>query len=158
MPSYEFPRPTVACDTAVLREAGDSLEVLLIRRGQDPYVGTWALPGGFVSEGETLEDAARRELLEETGLSPSGPLLLVGAYGDPGRDPRGWAVTVTYAVLPSDADAGHAVAGDDAAEAAWFPIESLPPLAFDHREIMDDVLAAVAGEAGGPWLRPPRNA
>ena len=145
MPTYEYPRPAVSADTAVLRGARRARELLLIRRGKQPYQGMWALPGGFVEEGERLAEAAGRELAEETGLVPGRPLVQVGAYGDPGRDPRGWTVTVLFAVLLA-ADEPCAVSGrDDAAEAAWHAIDALPDLAFDHSLLVRDAIAAVTG-------------
>ncbi len=114
--------------------AGGRLRVLLIRRANDPYRGRWALPGGFVDEGEDLPDACARELHEETGLRPTA-MAQIGAWGTPGRDPRGRNVTVAYlaAMRPGET---NAVAGDDAARAAWHPADELPPLAFDHADIL----------------------
>lgn len=142
MYTYEFPRPGFSADTIVTREGDGGLEVLLVRRGGEPFRGRWALPGGFVEEGERPVDAARRELAEETGLRPSGTLTQLGAYADPGRDPRGWVVTVAYTVeLGADEDATVA-GGDDADEAAWFGVDALPsPLAFDHDIVVADSLA-----------------
>ncbi len=138
MVEYRFPRPAFTADiVAIARDAGGS-RVLLIRRGNEPFAGRWALPGGFVDEGERPEDAARRELAEETGLRFDGPLDLVGVYGDPGRDPRGWTVSAAYRAM---LDAPSAVeGGDDAAEARWFPLDALPPLAFDHDDIVADAI------------------
>jgi len=109
-------------------------EILLIKRGNDPFKGKWALPGGFVDENESLEVAAARELKEETGLN--GILLTqMHAFGNPGRDPRGHTVSVVYVgYLPLDLEA---IAGDDAAEVAWFKLDSLPDLAFDHKGIAE---------------------
>ncbi len=141
-PTYEFPRPALSTDVVLLSGMAESRAVLLVRRGQEPFRGKWALPGGFVDEGERLVDAARRELAEETGLAFDGPLLQVGAFGDPGRDPRGWTVSVVYA-----GDAGEVPSevygGDDAEEAAWHRLDALPALAFDHAEIVATALARV---------------
>ena len=145
MPTYEYPRPAVSADTAVLRGARGARELLLIRRGKQPYQGMWALPGGFVEEGERLAEAAGRELAEETGLVPRGPLVQVGSYGDPGRDPRGWTVTVLFAVLLAADEPGAVSGGDDAAEAAWHSIDALPDLAFDHSLLVRDAIALVTG-------------
>jgi 8-oxo-dGTP diphosphatase len=141
MHTYEYPRPAFSADTVVTRTGRSGAEVLLIRRGGEPYKGRWALPGGFVEKGERPAEAARRELAEETGLRPAGSFAQLGAYGDPGRDPRGWVVTVVYTVgLGTDEDCAVA-GGDDAAEAAWFPVVALPlPLAFDHEVIIADAL------------------
>jgi 8-oxo-dGTP diphosphatase len=109
--------------------------VLLIERGWDPYEGAWALPGGHVDEGETSRDAAARELAEETGVHVAvDDLVQIGAFDQPGRDPRGRYVTVAYlARVPADT---QAVAGDDARDARWWPADSLPPIAFDHADIL----------------------
>ena len=129
---YEYPRPMFAADIALVGGPADRLSILLIKRGGEPFVGRWALPGGFIDEGERPIDAARRELAEETGLVYHGPLANTGAFGDPGRDPRGWNVSALFSArlgleLPDVAG------GDDAAEAAWLPLDALPePLAFDH--------------------------
>ncbi len=136
--AYPYPRPSVTVDVVLVRpgESGPDggAEVLLIRRAHEPFAGMWALPGGFVDENEDLPDAARRELEEETAVV-AGPLTQVGAFGKAGRDPRGWTVGVAYTALVSR-EGAVARAGDDAAEAAWFPLDSPPPLAFDHAEIL----------------------
>ncbi|WP_421730549.1 NUDIX domain-containing protein [Brevundimonas sp.] len=130
---YDWPRPAVTTDIVVLREA----QVLLIRRAHPPFAGSWALPGGFLDEDETLEVCAARELLEETGVA-ADTLRLVGTYSEPKRDPRHRTVTVAFLTR---APAGtEAKAGDDAAEAAWFALDALPPLAFDHADILQDAL------------------
>jgi 8-oxo-dGTP diphosphatase len=108
--------------------------VLLIRRKHDPFAGKWALPGGFVDENETLEAAARRELHEETGLEVEG-LQQLQTFGDPGRDPRGWTIAVAF-LARVDAGKLQPEAADDAAEAAWHRLDQLPPLAFDHEQIL----------------------
>lgn len=135
-------RPALTADTVALREEAGELVVLLIKRGRPPFPGSWALPGGFVDAYELPEAAARRELAEETGLAlgPSVPFALVGVYGERGRDPRGWTVSVVFAAqVPDDTPA---VAGaDDAADARWFPVGALPgPLAFDHDAVVADAL------------------
>jgi 8-oxo-dGTP diphosphatase len=140
--SYDYPRPALTVDIAVLKRSSRKLQVLLIRRKHDPFAGRWALPGGFVDENETLEAAARRELEEETCVR-GVKLTELGAYGDPGRDPRGWTVSVLFYCLVKP----HTVrpkAADDAAQAQWFPLAALPPLAFDH----DKMLAAVRRRVG----------
>ncbi len=143
MPTYEYPRPAVTADTAVFRGPSHALELLLVRRAHEPFAGMWALPGGFVDENEPLDRCALRELAEETGLRPEGALVPVGAYGDPGRDPRGWTVTVLYAVALARGESGAVVGGDDAAEAAWHPVATLPPLAFDHDRLARDAEAVI---------------
>lgn len=144
MPTYDYPRPALTADIAVFRGPSGARELLLVRRGDDPFKGMWALPGGFVDEDEPLERAARRELAEETGLEPEGGFLLVGVYGDPGRDPRGWTVTVLYAVVLAPGERESVTGGDDAADAAWHPVGSLPPLAFDHALLAGDAMVATA--------------
>jgi 8-oxo-dGTP diphosphatase len=146
MPSYEYPRPALTVDVAAFRGTAGRREVLLVRRGAPPFAGHWALPGGFVDKDEPLRDAALRELEEETGLGPARALREVGAYGDPGRDPRGWTVSVLFAVVLAAGERGTAVAGDDASEAAWHPLDALPPLAFDHDLLVADALSAVSFE------------
>jgi 8-oxo-dGTP diphosphatase len=135
----EQPYFAVTVDLVILTVRDDELCALLIRRGSDPYRGSWALPGGFVEPDEDLPDAAARELTEETGLpEPVGHLEQLGSYGTPGRDPRGRVVTVAYlALLP---DLPTPVAGTDAAAAAWVPISRLSAdrLAFDHHRILTD--------------------
>lgn len=132
--NYSFPRPALTVDIVVFRLSGNDPEVLLIKRGNEPFKGRWALPGGFVDKDEPLEMAAARELVEETGLKDI-LLTQMHAFGKPGRDPRGHTVSVTYVgYLPSGA---LVKAGDDAAETAWFKPDVLPDPAFDHREIIE---------------------
>lgn len=131
MYTYAYPRPMLTADCIVMR--GD--EVLLVRRGREPYKGCWALPGGFMEMDETIERCAVRELQEETGIEVGqGQLRLVGVFSAPGRDPRGRTVTAAYAVeVPAGTEA---IAGDDAADVRWWPLVQLPPLAFDHAAII----------------------
>ena len=112
-------------------------KVLLIERGDEPFKGCWAFPGGFMNMDETTEQCAVRELEEETGLKVS-EVHQIGAYSKVDRDPRGRTVTVAYLAI---VDAPMAVNGqDDAAKAQWFPLTALPELAFDHDEIMRDAV------------------
>lgn len=131
-----YPVFAVTVDLVVLTVRDQALNVLVVRRGCEPYLGQWALPGGFVRADEDLSTAARRELAEETGLAgPGGHLEQLGSYGDPDRDPRGRVVTVAYlALLP---DLPVPTAGTDAAEAEWRPADRLG-LAFDHDRILID--------------------
>ena len=102
--TYKYPRPALTVDTCIIAAKDDATpQVLLIQRKHDPFKGFWALPGGFVDEGENLEAAARRELQEETSVDPAAVQIeQVGAYGEAGRDPRGWTVSVAYcAIVPS---------------------------------------------------------
>lgn len=136
--SYDWPRPAVTVDVALFTVAGLRLEALLIQRGEEPFLGRWALPGGFVRENEDLAAAAARELREETGLSEVY-LEQVGAVGTPGRDPRGHTVTVVWVGLVP-ADRGVLKASGDASAARWFGAEALPKLAFDHAVILGQAL------------------
>lgn len=141
MPSYEYPRPAVTVDAVVFGVDSADLRVLLISRKGPPFEGHWALPGGFVdvsddgAQGESLDAAVRRELREETGIAPAHMEQLY-TFGEPGRDPRGRVVTVAYMALVRP-DAHPVAASSDAADAQWFPVASLPSLAFDHRAIID---------------------
>lgn len=135
----EYERPALTGDTIIVRGAVGARELLLIKRGNPPFVGMWALPGGFLDAFERPEDAARRELAEETGLAFTGTLALVGLYGERGRDPRGWTISAAYLGVLDD-DRADVSGGDDAAEARWFPVGALPDLAFDHAGIVRDAL------------------
>lgn len=135
---YAFEPFAVTADLAVLTIRAGTLHVLLVERGQEPYAGHWALPGGFVAPDESAETAARRELAEETGLSDVSGLHLeqLRTYSEPDRDPRMRVVTVAFAALLPDPPEPHA--GSDAAQARWLPYDSLGPLAFDHDRILAD--------------------
>jgi 8-oxo-dGTP diphosphatase len=125
----------VTVDIVVFTVHEQTLQVLLIERGIDPFKGRYALPGGFVRAEETLEQAAFRELLEETGTKDVY-LEQLYTFGDPHRDPRGRVVTVAYyALVPTDNS--PLLAGTDAATAGWYPVSALPPLAFDHKRIVE---------------------
>lgn len=126
-------KPSVTADGIVLRDG----KIVLIRRKNDPFKGSYALPGGFVNYGEKLEDCVVREVLEETGLRTQ-VVGLFGVYSAPGRDPRGHFVTAVYELRPTG---GALRAGDDAASAEWVPIDNIPAMAFDHGDIIDDFLA-----------------
>jgi 8-oxo-dGTP diphosphatase len=130
---YDHPRPALTVDIVLLHRSAVEIEVLLIKRAREPFKGQWAFPGGFVDKDESLEDAATRELAEETGLRGI-PLEQIGAFGDPGRDPRGHTVSVVFAGVLEDR--ALVSAGDDASEAAWHPAIEPPNLAFDHNKIL----------------------
>jgi 8-oxo-dGTP diphosphatase len=128
----------VTVDIVIFSLRDDALQVLLIQRGIPPFVGRWALPGGFVLENESVEAAARRELEEETGVRDVY-LEQLYTFGDPGRDPRGRIVTVAYYALLTK-EAVPLLAGTDAGAARWMPARKHPPLAFDHDRILDYAL------------------
>jgi 8-oxo-dGTP diphosphatase len=144
--SKHHERPALTADVVVVAPLDGRYRVLLIRRRNPPFEGRWALPGGCVEPHEPLEDAARRELREETSVEPAR-LEQLHTFGAPGRDPRGWTVSVAYlAVL--DEEAAQALrprAGDDAAEAGWFDLRDPPPLAFDHADILAHAREKLAG-------------
>lgn len=123
----------VTVDAVIFRKKDDDNELLLIKRKNDPFKSKWALPGGFVDEGEDLPVAAARELLEETGLVVK-QLEQLGAFGKPGRDPRQHTVSVAYAGFAEEN--AEAMGADDADEAKWFSVKNLPELAFDHADIV----------------------
>ena len=139
MYSYRYPRPAVTADTLVF--SSDRKEILLIRRKNDPYKGCWAFPGGFLNMDETLEQCALRELQEETSLALAD-IHPVGTYSTVDRDPRGRVITTAYYTFV-DKTTAHPHAADDAAEIQWFPLHNLPPLAFDHSQILTDALRIV---------------
>ena len=134
--TYKYPRPAVTADCIVITREAEP-KVLLIQRGGEPFKGAWAFPGGFMDMDETTEQCAIRELEEETGLRVSD-IKQIGAYSKVDRDPRGRTITVAYLTI---IDEPIAVTGqDDAAKAEWWPVDALPPLAFDHDEIMADAM------------------
>jgi len=131
----DYPRPSVTVDLVIFTIAEDDLKVLLIRRGQEPFKGRWALPGGFVEISESLERAAARELKEEVGVT-NVYLEQLYTFGEPKRDPRGRVISVSYFALV-DAERQRIVAASDAAEAHWLSVFDPPKLAFDHARILD---------------------
>ena len=134
--TYKYPRPAVTADCIVITKEAEP-KVLLIQRGNEPFKGCWAFPGGFMDMDETTEHCAVRELKEETGLAVSD-LHQIGTYSKIDRDPRGRTISVAYLVI---IDSPVEVTGqDDATKAEWFPITNLPHLAFDHFDIMQDAL------------------
>ncbi len=146
--TYKYPRPAVTADCIVITREAEP-KVLLIQRGDEPFKGGWAFPGGFMNMDETTEQCAIRELEEETGLHVS-KILQIGAYSKVDRDPRGRTITVAYLAV---IDEPIAVTGqDDAAKAEWWPLSGFldkpsgkaerPYLAFDHYDIMQDAIKA----------------
>jgi 8-oxo-dGTP diphosphatase len=136
--TYQWPHPAIAADIAVFACDDGHLGVLLIQRGEAPFAGSWALPGGFLKPDETVEVCARRELEEEAGIT--APVDLVGIFSEPDRDPRERVVSIAHVAFVDNL-ATKVVAGSDAASADWFPIDDLPPLAFDHATIVRAALA-----------------
>ena len=132
--AYQYPRASVTADAVLFAEKDCQMYVLLIQRGNDPYKGYWAFPGGFLNMDETVARCAERELEEETGIVLTG-MQLVGIYSDVERDPRGRVITAAYAAMTTMPEA---TAADDAAAAQWWPLNDLPPLAFDHDKILVD--------------------
>ena len=132
MKEYKNPIPTV---DAIIQ---NSSSILLVKRSKDPYKNKFALPGGFVNEGETIEEAIKREVYEETSVEVH-PIDILGVYSDPKRDPRGHMMTVVFIVLIIR---GNPSAGDDAKEISWIPIEKINDIkiAFDHRLIIQDYI------------------
>ena len=144
----QFPAFAVTVDVVILTMSEGLLHVLLVCRGEAPYEGRWAIPGGFKRPGETLDEAAKRELHEETGVDAASLLTQFGAYGDPERDPRMNVVTVAYLAVVRDV--GALVAGTDAAAAALVPVADVLKgtidLAFDHLQIVCDAIERVRVE------------
>lgn len=137
MYTYPYPRAALTVDAILI---SPQKSVLLIERGREPYLGKWALPGGFINMDEPLEVACQRELEEETGIRV-GAMRQFKAFGAVNRDPRHRTISVLfYAFTDSELTAS---AGDDAAKAQWFPIDQLPELAFDHQQILEEFKAEI---------------
>ncbi|MGP0063683.1 MAG: NUDIX domain-containing protein [Isosphaeraceae bacterium] len=134
MPKFRLPKLTMTTDIAIFTIREDRLEILLIQRGNPPFQGDWALPGGLVEEDEDLDVCARRELEEETGVADVS-LEQLHTFGAPNRDPRGRYVTAAYYTMVRP-DRLKPKAASDAANVRWFAVEGLPTLAFDHAEII----------------------
>ena len=143
---YEYERPALTVDCVIfgLDLEAENLNVMLIERDLEPFAGNWAIPGGFVRPNETLLEAANRELQEETGICDVF-LEQLFTFGEPGRDPRGWVVSVAYYALVSP-EKHNIQATTDARDARWFSVEALPPLAFDHAEILQTALMRIRGK------------
>lgn len=156
--TYEYARPALTVDCVVFGLDDDDLKVMLIQRDLEPFAGRWALPGGFVNVGEAVDEAARRELSEETGMQRVF-LEQLYTFGAPGRDPREHVVSVAYYSLVRLSD--HRVqAATDARDAAWFAIDDVPFLAFDHQKILkvahDRLKSKVRYQPIGFELLPPK--
>jgi 8-oxo-dGTP diphosphatase len=139
MYSYPYPRAALTVDALVFTVENGQRWLLLIERAKDPFKNKWALPGGFIEMNETLEEACRRELLEETGLAV-GKMNQFKAFDKVDRDPRHRTISVVFWVELNEKCV--VTGGDDAAHAAWFPINQLPGLAFDHHQIIDEFFEA----------------
>lgn len=134
----EYKKPSVTVDIVVFTIKDKDLKILLIKRELEPFKDKWAIPGGFVLEGETLEQAAKRELSEETNVKDIY-LEQLYSFGDPNRDPRGWVITIAYYALISS-DNLNILASTDAKDVKWFSVNKLPELAFDHDKILQTAL------------------
>lgn len=133
---YKYPHPSVTTDCVIFGFDGNSIQILLIERGSEPFKGEWAFPGGFLNPDETAEDGAIRELKEETGLSKIS-IEQLHTYTDPYRDPRERVITIAFYSL---IHIQEVKCGDDAAKAKWFPLDNIPKLAFDHETILNDAI------------------
>jgi 8-oxo-dGTP diphosphatase len=155
---YEYPRPAFTADAVVFTIVENRLQVLLIERNGEPCKGCWALPGGFCDENEPAALAIRRELEEETGVRDVW-LEQLKTFDTPGRDPRGWVVSVAHFAL-IDGSRVQLAGGDDANEARWWPLDGLPSLAFDHQDIVRYALQRLRNKLRwaniGSQLLPPR--
>ena len=134
---YRYEHMAVTTDCVIFTFEERELKVLLVRRGGDPYKGSWAFPGGFLRMDETAEEGALRDLFEETSLTPSSPIVQLGVFSDVDRDPRERVITIAWYALVKPSEV---VGGDDADDAAWFAVGSLPPLAFDHDKILKEAM------------------
>lgn len=140
----KYERPSVTVDVVMMSLRQRDLQVLLIKRRSWPYEGMWAIPGGFVNMDESLEDAAKRELQEETRVQ-NVYLEQLYTFGDPGRDPRTRVITVVYFAL-LDSELLQVSAASDASDVGWFSVYDLPPLAFDHDQILEYTLDRLRGK------------
>lgn len=133
--TYKYPHPAVTTDCIVFGFDGTGLNILLIKRGIEPYKNSWAFPGGFIKMNETAEEGALRELHEETSIEDIYVEQLQ-AFTKVDRDPRERVITIAFTAFVRQEDYGYVKGGDDAKEAKWFSINELPPLAFDHEDIL----------------------
>ncbi len=133
--TYRHARPMLTADAVVLTELDGKLRVLLVRRKNPPYQGCWALPGGYVNENEQALEAAKRELAEETHLTRI-KLKPIGFFDTPGRDPRGWTVSVVHLGFIAPSRLAQASPADDACEVTFLSLQTRVALAFDHARIL----------------------
>ena len=136
--TYNYPRASVTVDIVILCQFENQTKLLLIQRGNEPYKNKWAFPGGFIEMDEMLVESAVRELHEETGLQ-GVKLQQFRAYGDPGRDPRGRTVSVVFYGF-TDIKNSIVAGADDAKNAAWFSLDEIPDMAFDHNLVLDELV------------------
>ena len=137
--TYKYPRPAVTTDCVVFRFDGSQLKTLLIERGNELYKGCWAFPGGFLNMDENAEQCALRELEEETGLKLDH-VEEFGTFSEVDRDPRGRVISIAFYGIT---ELSEVKGGDDAAKAQWFPIDEIPPLAFDHDRMLEQALKKI---------------
>lgn len=149
MYSYKHPRPGVTVDIAIFMPTDTSYQILLIKRAVEPFLGYYALPGGFCEIDESLEQAAQRELLEETGLR-GFPLTQIHTFSDPERDPRGRIISTCFSGILENPSLQHIKAADDAAAVRWFDLDDLPQLAFDHQQIIQKAAQTVLPQVTKP--------
>jgi len=143
--AYEYEKPVLAVDAVVFGFDYGDLKILLIKRGLEPFIGQWALPGGFVRKGESPDRAVRRELAEETGIAQEVFLEQLYTFGEPDRDPRGWVLTIAHFALVKLSDF-TIKAATDAKDVQWFRVSDLPQLAFDHAKIISMALQRLKGK------------
>lgn len=139
--TYEYPRPALTVDSMIFSTHGKNIEIILIQRDKPPFEGRWALPGGFVDMGETLEEAAERELQEETCIT-NVDLFQFHAFSKLGRDPRGRTISIIFYGY-ADKETLKVKAADDARDVKWFKMSNLPELGFDHNEIIQLALKKI---------------
>ena len=143
--AYEYEKPVLAVDAVVFGFDYGDLKILLIKRGLEPFIGQWALPGGFVRKCESPDRAVRRELAEETGIAQEVFLEQLYTFGEPVRDPRGWVLTIAHFALVKLSDF-TIKAATDAKDVQWFRVSDLPQLAFDHAKIISMALQRLKGK------------
>ena len=134
--TYDYPRPAVTVDCVIFgKDESTDMKVLLIQRAHPPFEGKWAFPGGFIDENESAEKAAQRELEEETGVN-NAEMVQFHTFSTPGRDPRGWTISVAYYAIVNIKDC-KVQAADDASHADWVSLNEIHEMAFDHLHILE---------------------